>query len=800
MPRMLPLVVALGLLPALGLPPAVSNGEDRSAVAARVERKIAIEAAKAAIRKRLEAVPKALSPAQIDSLTSAIEADTKNHKTQATSRNLSRRSLEASVGAAFEVDLKEAIRKAGVGVKPIIERKEVVKELGDLDGRLKDATELLLKTHFDAAFRQARERAVTAQATRLTFSAPYPNFDVLDKSLTNPRWEAALDAYRPKLLQLAQQLPAGMTLFEENEQRFGSEADRVLSDVKEQVRRQLNSVDVAQMKNAVPREQIVSEAIYAWGDTRLQQSIAELARERPSQNKPYPPFTMVLQKLKDNAATLERDRFEEFLRGYDISVEDKNLSDSILKSLDVHRDRTSSERAFVMQLLATHGKSAVNGYCLSVPEDDREAARSRFTQLLRTTTTSGVLSDRIAKSVAEKLPRIRTQIAESQVREVFPDLPEFKPTAAVISERFDNPRGERSADFTAADQILSGDASRSKTKRPILLVETESLVAATVEQRIEEGVASLRAQLAALRKVEETRSRQLKREIVEGASKESLVQSWTEDVETLWSDDRHAKPYPQLFQRSRNEIVKSVSQHFDSVRQQLAAELRMAAKSQAAANDDSGSSTSREKAAVQQPIKTEAPNGSFGGNSGIRQGLSAGGSGGGGGGGGGSARGDGQDDGNEKGDGSLQGDGPLPDVLMHYLGTESDCHVRIVRRDPPKAEPSTSADTTIRPDKIDDSARDIVACAWSVIEPVAIEKMATTTDGNERQSSEPAGANDGAARARRLYVHINVDNPAVRAQMNIRVRTALEAKLRDLGRANNQTLSLSWSEGLGGDR
>jgi uncharacterized membrane protein YgcG len=755
---------------------------DDPTVSARVERKIAIQSAIEAIKQRVEQITDAPTPKQVESLTELMlnPKEESKHRTTATSKTECFKKLTKDLPAAFQKDVDEIILKANAGVAQKITRKDIETVLGKLDEKVEIASMQFLNQQFATAFAKARDRAVAEQLKTVTISVKAPSFEAVNKALDqDSNWETHRQRFHDDL---AGKLKLPTNLFEENKRAVEDRIGRVLTDVGQQARHQLDFVGQEMLDEVVPKTAVNVERIQQHGQQRLKGSLRQFgSRETPI----YDVFAVVQKKLEAVSRELEQTRLRSFVSKAAIAIDNDELRSAIENDPVAHREIVVSQAKLKDQLLDKVRSSIVEGYLetAAIPDGELTTIRKRFLDIIRTEPVAAILHKRVQSDLVNRLPGVRKTIAEKQVQHWYSGLSNWSAPETVVVDRFD--RGVPLKIFDAVCQLLALEKSAkiNATLSKSFLVESEALVVATVDERINVGLATLRNQLRLLEKFEKDHSAELAVDYAADLPKDKIISKWTDALQSEWRTENRNSAYPKLFDRTRDEIVKFISKEYDAIRAKVA-ERRSSATKDASSRENHTepanlpSNTSR----IDSSSKSDGSNSSGG------SGQSGGGGGGGSSGRGGGAGG-GEDQQSDSGGGAGgRGKGLPPDAILQYADSGLKTNATITKALKTTRQGSLPTTSSIDAADIDTSASKLSELIWPTVQELLQMKL-VGPEKNEPPTSSP--------KEHVVRIHVKVGSSQIRHKMSVVLREKLEDRILVWAKQVGVTMScrLEWSEG-----
>ena len=754
----------------------------------RIERKIAVQSAVAAVARAVEQVADKPSADQIEKLSRAISADVSHHHTREQSMQLAQQETEKNLRIAFAATTSGLLKDASVGLKSPVTPAEIDKHLGNADQAVGKTIGTFSRDHFKSLFSEARSRAVARQRDNLQITIATPTQQELEAALkVDADWNHHRMAFAKKLHSMA--ASSKQVLFEENDAAIDDEIERVLTDVGRQVQSQFDAARAAVRDGAVPVECITVDAIRSHALRTVNEAL-DLAR---NQSGTYRMFPAVLELVEADAKKLEGARLRRFVEQTDLPIDRPYLSKTIGRDITAHRSMARSKEVFRAMLTAstTDYYSAEYVRQAGLNPDTARAAEPFIEVILREETNSTAVVNKLDTTLQSALIAVRAEISARQVKRLFPQLTDsWRPTDQDISALFDS--GQQLEKFDECLRLLGATNAHDAT-RDDLLEESERAVLRTIRKLSGQAVAALKSQLLLLSKMETKQSQQLKLDVAGGVSKERIVAAWTGTLTKEWSKQAASTAFSKLFPRTHAELEKSVSKYYDAITRQIEQRVNEAGRSAASIGLQSSQAQSQGVAANDQETATAStppPAGSSGGDA--RDGGSGDGGGKGNGGVNGTGvgkRGSGSKGKKKTGPAGAAGDGLPPDCILRFAskGSSHQCVAQLAVVNSEVTFAGLPAKCDFDPSDISGSASRIAETSWPTINAYLTAKLEKWSA--RRTDQEPFT----------LRIHLVVASDSVRHQMRVLVRTQLESRLQAWKQKTlptDSTVDMSWSDAI----
>ncbi len=531
-----------------------------------IERRIGLLAAETAVKEEIERLRKSN---EVDKdLTSQLQnemlANVARHARRLSSRTASRVFVAQQVRQEFDNRSAKLCQDRGVTMDQLKEH---------YPGYNREVS-LAVDSHVQAVqtahYTRAREQAVAIQSKQIAWKMPYPKIYEADQYLAD--W----DKGRPELVKkLVDSALEGREIFEECREEGATAAGNIANNIRLEYENQRKELLRVLDDARVPAVSITAAAIRKHGAENMETYLAQDDREGvPAYREMFP---SLLALADQTAAELEIDRFAAHLKSstpfFAEDEPDTWFRDQFLQQIRTapgrHRVLRDSRDALAQQMQTQAEQFLIGTHVASQPEEARAELHEYFRRLLfEQSGHQSLVLERLKTLWDQKLPEIRKDYAASQLEEHFAMLVMWTPAEDSVTEVYDRSYRmplsyDRAVPFLELAEKPAG-----------LIEETELAVRDAVRAKLTLHRDALSCQLNDLRKQEQDSKEGLQKIVREGkVRKEDLIATWRASVERRWeqqiAENESFRGIP-IFERTHEELVKIVSQYYDSFQQAAA--------------------------------------------------------------------------------------------------------------------------------------------------------------------------------------------------------------------------------------
>jgi len=469
-----------------------------------------------------------------ESLYAQMNADKSGHAETEKSRALCRQAAEKSLREFYATEARRVLdRLIKVG------RPEGVADWFTADERngLLSLPDSDVKQSIDSgigqAFGKAREKSCSEQWEKLARDV-FPTeseFESAERSMLRRSLTERLVAKHPE------------AVFQENSARLGSEwADNVLNEAEQQRKSQQQVVSGSSGGPALEPSgiaQAIGKDIASFRDSM-----------KGKAGKVYDIFPSVRQSIPTRASDVAGQKLSAGLSKMQARVPKDDVKQFISKELEKHAGKEASWGLCQSAFSQAIRSKSVDAYVSEAPAEGREALRQFVEGALRGNASCGNAMDGLVeRSLKPAFEEARSDITADQVAENFGPLSagSWRPADEEIYSQ------QNRTSVSVTNPLSMPGISSKPFDRARLLEETVDSVRGAVERAVSEGVAALRAQMAAVERAEPQVRSDLRR-MASVPDIDSLVSSFMDKVVAAWSGARHGSRYESLFQRVQDDV------------------------------------------------------------------------------------------------------------------------------------------------------------------------------------------------------------------------------------------------------
>ena len=509
-------------------------------------------------------------------LSEDMLADVKSHRTPSKSLDLTRETLKRYWLENLSAQLDRLVARAG-DLSPLpIDSEDLNAQLGaDWNGRRDQALRAFLSAGHQPLFDRAREKAVALQKERLSRLIDYPEFDFLDREISElqsraggPSKRIAAKDFDSLADQFKGQSIEQNALFEEVDAAARDLARRIGRDIQGQYEEQLKQLE--KLIGNLPRSLILPDGIAEHLLAGLDEAV------KPAEGPPpvYPVFSAVKAAAESRAADVSQERLESFLRSSDLDPQPDELKRIVSENPQEHRGFDQSLLKLVEIMSVRKAEDIVDEYARNSGADLSDSERALFAKMLRGDGRTAQMYRKLwSERIEPLLTQVRAAIAEEQIRKNFSLLNRSWEAGGEVAEWLYDRQKKRASGFQDVLEVLKLISDDEQwDAEPPLLEENEKRLVAMVNARAEPALAALREQLLVVDRMEKDNLDSLRSAVEQGSGYKDLIGEWRAEWALRWGQIEHDPDYDSPLPRTREQIEKTVRQLFDSVSEQIAAE------------------------------------------------------------------------------------------------------------------------------------------------------------------------------------------------------------------------------------
>lgn len=388
--------------------------------------------------------------------------------------------------------------------------------------------------------------------------------------------------------------PGAGPVFEELLPNLNDAANKLLDEIRRQYDRQLAVLD-ATAARGVPatarRAGAIAKNLNAALDSSInQERRAAAVRKSAGLIVPvYDVFPAVRMNINATAGTLERTRLLQYLEATPaLGVDPGAMAKAIRADPAPHIAASASEQLFITNFAAAGRPATAKAYAESAQPPDEPAYFEKL--IAANATIAAAYTNRLTAEVRRQLPAVRRAVAAEQFQTYFGGLAANKPLADEALARLQNTGGAAVSSLPEAVSLLrsGGYDGLSRPERLKLLEETARQVLDLANQRFKEGYQAVVSQLALLRKIEQERLEQLKKDVERKRPEKEILREWQADLEKRWQAQvglptealaqAGSSPtvYTELLAITRKQLNKDVRQLYNAIKSAPTASIQIA--------------------------------------------------------------------------------------------------------------------------------------------------------------------------------------------------------------------------------
>lgn len=451
----------------------------------------------------------------------------------------------------------------------------------DWKERRNNGSEKFAAQHINTLYPVARERAVQMQLSRWKESQSYPTQSELDPELIridqkrkHSATPLSADSFQSLDGWLGKWVQAPKPLFEELKHTQAEMMGSLRDEITRQYQGQLETLEPLLTQGNFPPDQLAAPEM----EFRMLNQLLNSNPPNASSTPPaYAAFAAVISLVHDTAAQWEAERLRDHLKKQSAWHPSNQQLQTLLEA-DPKRyaDPNHGLNRFTDHWAKSNRESMLTRYIQAIPEADQSVALDYFqTVLKKNEGTARVWKEEMRRVLETQLPPLRHALMENQYREHFQSLNLTEKNPENILVWFYD-QGHKKADRIehVIEAWKSAEVPRLTDLNPDSLIhETRNRVLKETNELLISDLSSLTRQLARVQTLDNEGRHELEQAVNDGSSFKDLLQQWTLDWNKGWEEER--KQHPELakamYQRTRDQLDKTVRQLFKTVEQAAAA-------------------------------------------------------------------------------------------------------------------------------------------------------------------------------------------------------------------------------------
>jgi hypothetical protein len=506
-------------------------------------------------------------------LRNTMLQNAKKYSNSDKSRTLCKNILTASKQADADTILKNAVKQASTQSPLPITEKDITAKLGsNWNKQVTLVAGTFANNFIDSIYKEARTDAVTRQRTKIEKNISYPAFKDLDAKLTEQTKKLSgkekilnQKSFNALLPWVKLNITANTAVFDENQPAVKQLGNKVLKDIQAQYEQQIKTID----NSKVPATALLSNEINKYITEKLNKNITSI--KTTSGNEPYPVFNAIKQYTTQQSEQLQNKHLKDFIcRSGTISIAN-NAKKIIEEDPAAHRNPKTCRETFRQIYSKQQLPLIAEKYIKSAGRNKDMATVTAISNLIKNNPDINKTFQKQINTVLDKtLPPIRAAIAQEQFKTIFPALAEKTPFTEPMIEFIHDQQTTSIKNISMLIKLLATDSSYTTIphEKNDLLKETDTIAINTANELAEPLVLALDAQLQTLQKMEKENLEQLKKDIADKKTFNSIKKEWQNQLQQSWK--KQSTKYPEqaqtLFKRTEKELDKTVRQLYDTTK------------------------------------------------------------------------------------------------------------------------------------------------------------------------------------------------------------------------------------------